>query len=213
MFTRLRYVLLLILFFTEIYLCFFYVRPVGILGNSIRILFFHVPAAWTSVISFMISLFFSLRYIKTKNSVSAEKAVIVSAAGLFLLIAASVSGAIWAKSAWNSFWNWDVRQTSIAVLILIYVAFFSIRLSVKNNRSRDMISSVYLIFSSFAVPFFVFIAPRQYESLHPDLVSDGINSILSGGRVIQVLVFSILYFSWLYFEIINHIFRTRKNEF
>ena len=110
----------------------FYTRPVEVLGNSIKILFVHVPSAWISVLSFFLGLYYSIRYLLTKNLYYSKMAFNSSLLGIVLIITATVTGAIWAKIAWNSFWNGDVRQTTIIMLLLIYSAYFAIYFSFSN---------------------------------------------------------------------------------
>ena len=76
-------------------------------------------------------------------------------------------GSIWAKFNWGSFWNWDPRETSIFVLLLIYGAYFSLRSAVEVEERRASLSAVYSIVAFVTVPFFVFIMPRIMFSLHP----------------------------------------------
>jgi heme exporter protein C len=87
--------------------------------------------------------------------------------GFAFSILATITGSIWAKFSWGSFWNWDPRETSIFVLLLIYGAYFSLRSALEIEERRATLSAVYSIVAFVTVPFFVFIMPRMMTGLHP----------------------------------------------
>ena len=146
---------------------FLIVPPAEVLGYLVRIIYFHVPTAWLSVIAFFTSAFYAAKYLKTqdlnKDRMSAKAAKI----GFISVIFSTVSGAIFSKLTWGAYWNWDPRQTTIFVLILIYGAYLTLRMAVSEVKSRAKVSAVYSLLSVLTVPFLVFILPRMYFSLHP----------------------------------------------
>jgi heme exporter protein C len=87
-------------------------------------------------------------------------------------ILATLTGAVWAKFNWGSYWNWDPRETSIFVLLLIYGAYFSLRSAVETEEKRATLSSAYSIIAAVTVPFFIFIMPRIMTGLHPGAKGD-----------------------------------------
>ncbi len=141
--------------------------PQSQLGEVSRIFFFHVPMAWVAVLSFLISFVFSILYLRKKEITYDVKASIASRLGLLFAILATISGSIFAKSTWGSFWNWDPRETSIFILLLIYGAYFALRSAVESEERKATLSSVYAILAFVTVPFLVFVVPRVYQSLHP----------------------------------------------
>jgi len=141
--------------------------PQSQLGEVSRIFFFHVPMAWIAVLSFFISFVFSILYLKKKDITYDACASSASRLGLLFAILATISGSIFAKSTWGSFWNWDPRETSIFILLLIYGAYFALRSAVESQERKATLSSVYAILAFVTVPFLVFVVPRVYQSLHP----------------------------------------------
>ena len=141
--------------------------PQSQLGEVSRIFFFHVPVAWIAVLSFLISFVFSILYLKKKDLAYDVKASVASRLGLLFVILATFSGSIFAKSTWGSFWNWDPRETSIFILLLIYGAYFALRSAVISEERKAVLSSVYAVLAFLTVPFLVFVIPRVYQSLHP----------------------------------------------
>ncbi len=173
------------------------------LGERERILFFHVPMAWVSVVAFIMSLIFGIRYLQKKDIMFDNKASIAAGLGLLFSILATVTGAIWAKFNWGAFWNWDPRQTSIFVLILIYGAYFALRSSIESDETRAKLSSVYTILAGITVPFFMFILPRIVETLHPDPIINTEGKINMDGLILAIFLSSLAGFTVLYFWIFS----------
>lgn len=155
----------------NIFLALKWAPPVRGLGDLSRILFFHVPWAWVSLLAFLIAALYSLIYLFDKKNkfYSLEKKSYNSAfLGIIFTILTIVSGSCWAKLSWGSFWNWDPRETSIVVLLLIYIAYFSLLSSMPDSEKKHKIGAIYLILAIIIAPFFMFVIPRIYPSLHPD---------------------------------------------
>ncbi len=142
------------------------------LGENAKIIFFHVPTAWLTVIAFLLSTIFSFRYLKTKNLDDDAKAYSAAQLGMVFCILATVTGSIWSKFAWGSFWSWDPRQTSIFAILLIYGALFALRSSIESEDKRATLSAVYSSIAFVTVPFFIFVMPRIMKGLHPGSAED-----------------------------------------
>lgn len=136
-------------------------------NDAFRIVYYHVPMAWVTVVAYLTSTFFGLRYLRSKRWQDDERAATAAGLGTVFCALATISGSVFAKVAWGAFWNWDPRQVSIAVLLLIYASYFTLRGAVTTDSARGTLSAVYSILGLFAVPFFVFIMPRMSPSLHP----------------------------------------------
>lgn len=173
------------------------------LGESSRIFYYHIPQAWICVIAFAVSMIYSIRYLRNRKIVEDDRAVTAAGLGLVFCILATVSGSIFAKVTWGSFWNWDPRETSIFVLLLIYGAYFALRGAVESEERRAVLSAVYSIFAFVTVPFLIFVVPRMVPSLHPsDSIVDE-NMKFTMGPQVRMIYFSsaalfIVFFGWLY---------------
>jgi heme exporter protein C len=178
------------------------------LGEKIKIMNFHVPVAWLCVVAYIVSMIFSIKYLKSRNMDHDLVAYSSAAIGTIFTILATVTGMIWAKFNWGSYWNWDPREVSIFVLLLIYAAYFTLRSSIENEETKAKLSSVYSILATFTVPFFIFILPRITSGLHPGAANEGnsgpvmssnqnmLDSYMLYGFGISLLVTTIIYF-WL----------------
>ncbi|RMF58339.1 MAG: cytochrome C biogenesis protein [Calditrichaeota bacterium] len=191
--------ILLGLFLTGVIVAaFLYAPRAKALGETTRILFFHVPCAWVATLAFLISATYSILYLR-KNEVRYDAWAYSSAhIGLIFTILATVSGAIWAKEIWNAYWNWDPRQTSIFILLLIYAAYFALRSAVEDEQSRARLAAVYSIIAFVTVPFLMFIVPRIYESLHPDPLINAQGKIKMDVKMRQVFFASLFGFTVMF---------------
>ena len=173
------------------------------LGEYTRILYFHVPVAWVTVLSFLIGAVYSILYLKKRQIIFDHIAEVAGQLGLIYCILATVTGSVWAKVSWGSFWNWDPRETSIFILLLIYAAYFALRSAIEQEDRKAVLSSVYSIFAFVTVPFFVFIVPRIYSSLHPDPLVNADAKINMDGKMLTTFLSSLFGFTVLYFWILK----------
>jgi heme exporter protein C len=172
----------------------------GFIGQSSRILFFHVPMAWVSFVAFMAAGFSSARLLMSgqhqRHDRSAAAAVEI---GLVFCVLATITGAQWAKVMWGAYWNWDPRQTSIAVALLFYAAYLVLRDAIEDPERRARVCASYAILGLVVAPFFFFILPRLTFSLHPQTVVNTSGKIDMDSKMLTVLMASLAGFTALYF--------------
>jgi heme exporter protein C len=174
------------------------------IGQASRIFYYHIPQAWICVIAFAMAMIFSIRYLKTRHVADDDRAVMAATLGLVSCILATVTGSIFAKVTWGSFWNWDPRETSIFILLLIYGAYFALRGAIEVEEKRAALSAVYAIFAFVTVPFLVFVVPRVVPSLHPadSIISKNLKFTM--GPTVRMIFFSSLaLFTVLFFWMFN----------
>lgn len=170
---------------------FFYAPPAaGFIGYSSRILYFHVPLAWTAFIAFFVAAYWSLRYLKGRRMEHDRAAVSAIEIGFVYCLLATVTGALWARIMWGEYWNWDPRQTSIILVLIFYGAYLALRGAVPDEEKRARLSAVYALIGVAVTPFFFFIVPRITYSLHPDSVINSRGKIDMDSRMLQVLLAS-----------------------
>ena len=175
---------------------FFIVPPAEGLGNYVRIAFFHIPTAWVAVVAFFGAAYWGARYLKTRELRYDAKSARSAILGLIFTLMATVSGAVFSKLTWGAYWNWDPRQTTI--LLLIYAAYVTLRMTMRDERARASSSAVYALFSFIAVPFLVFILPRMFFSLHPSPVLNETGRIDMDAVMLGTLVLSLIDMTLIY---------------
>ena len=176
---------------------FIFPAPQQVLGDASRIFYFHVPQAWVAVLAFLVSLVMSVKYLRRGNPDDDDRARVSAELGLLFCLLATITGSIFAKATWNSYWNWDPRETSIFILLLIYGAYFALRSAVADD---DKLAAAYAVFAFVTVPFLIFVVPRVTQSLHPsNSIVDSSGKITLSGSTAAVFIPSLIAFTLLFF--------------
>lgn len=194
-----RRVLLLVWIAGWIVAAFAWAPLVPVLGETTRVLYFHIPAAWVTVLALGWSMVHSLLYLRRRDFEHDHQAAAAAEIGLLFCVVATVSGALWAKAMWGAYWNWDPRETSIFFLLLTYAAYLALRSAIDLPERRARLAAVYSAIAFVSVPFLIFVVPRIYFSLHPDPIINPRGKLDMDPRI-RVVFFALLVgFSMLFF--------------
>lgn len=175
------------------------------IGESSRILFFHVPMAWTAFVGFMAAGVWSARYLWFGRNVRHDQAAHTAVSlGLVFCVLATVSGAMWAKVMWGEYWNWDPRQLSIIMAMLFYMAYLTLRSAVADPQTGRRLAAAYALLGLAVAPFLFFVLPRMSGfTLHPEPVLNQSGKIEVEERMLTVLIAGAAGFTALFFWIHN----------
>lgn len=165
-----------------------------------RIIYFHVPSAWISMFAFLVTFIASILYL-ARNHVRWDILARSSAElGIAFTVAATASGSIWAKPAWNTWWTWDPRLTTYTIVLLLYIAYFMLRGAIPEPERRARFASVYGIFAFLSVPI-TFMSIRWWNTIHPVILDPsedfGLSSGMTTAFMTCILCFTILYIALL----------------
>ena len=132
-----------------------------------RIFYFHVPVALVSLVAFGVACVAGIMYLRRGGDHWDEIGVVSVGLGLLFSVLTVITGSIWAKASWGTWWVWeDPRLATYLVVILIYAAYFVLRSSAEEDR-RARFSAIYAIFGFAGVPL-SFYSVRVAESfVHP----------------------------------------------
>jgi heme exporter protein C len=179
---------------------FLWVEPAkGFIGESSRIVFFHVPCAWTGALAFIVAAVYSLAYLVRRNPRHDEIAEASVRLGLLFAILTLVTGSLFAKIMWGSYWNWDPRESSYLLLVFLYGAYLFLRAAIDDPERRARIGAAYALFAAVLMPFLVFVAPRVTASLHPQTVINPQGKILMDTPTRAVFFGGLVGFTALFF--------------
>ena len=134
-------------------------------SDSVRIMYVHVPSAWISlgIFSFISILSFGILIFKNKNFSLITKSLAPS--GLLFNIIALVTGSIWGKPTWGTWWAWDARITSMLLLAIFYLMFILSWRIFDNNDKAIKVSSIVAIIGLINVPIVKF-SVDWWSTLH-----------------------------------------------
>ena len=166
-----------------------------------RIIYFHVPHAWVGFLAFFVTFLGSVLYLwkgERRWDILASSSVEV---GVAFMTAVIITGSIWAKPAWNTWWTWDPRLTTSTITWLIYVSYLMLRSALDDPARRARFAAVYGVIGFISVPI-TFMAIRWWRTIHPVLF-DASNMGLSPNMRFPFF-FSLGAFTLLYFAILIH---------
>jgi heme exporter protein C len=162
------------------------VPAIPILHETIRNLYFHVAMWFSMMILFIVSVIYSIKYLRSNDQLFDIYALEYAKAGIVFGCLGVLTGSEWAGFTWGAFWSNDPKQLGAVVALLIYMAYLVLRNSMTDMDKRARISAVYNIFA-FAMLFpTLWIIPRMVESLHPGGMGSNpaFDNIDSGMRLI-----------------------------
>jgi heme exporter protein C len=170
----------------------------GFLGESSRIVFFHVPCAWTATLAFLVAAAASIAHLRTGSARSDALAEASVRLGLLFAALTLATGSIFSRIMWGAYWNWDPRQTSYLLLLFLYAAYLFLRGAIEDRERRGRMAAAYAIFAAILMPFLVFIAPRITKSLHPQTIINPEGRILMDTPTKTVFFASLVGFTGLF---------------
>lgn len=185
-----------IVMMVNLYLIFIWVPEEKTLGLVQKIFYFHVGTAWVAFFAFFVVLVFSILYLKTQNSKWDQIAAASAEIGTVFTTVVLITGPIWAKSSWNTWWTWEPRLTTSLILWFIYLAYILVRGSSTEYEKKARLSAVFGIIGFIDVPI-VFLSVRWWNVSHPMLFEGGGMNLAP--EMLFTLLFSVASFTLLYF--------------
>ncbi|HZY42221.1 MAG TPA: cytochrome c biogenesis protein CcsA [Anaerolineae bacterium] len=182
-----------------VYFAFGYAPTADVLsgGDVQRIFYFHVGIAWIAGLALFVTFIFSILYLwrgeqRKYDIVAAASAEIGIVFGVMVLL----SGMLWARPVWNTWWTWDPRLTTTALTEFIYVAYLMLRGALEDPQRRARFSAVYGIIGFASVPI-TFFSTKWFNTIHPDLF-DGkslspLTATMRPAMFISLAAFTLIY--------------------
>ncbi len=155
----------LILFLIGLYMGFFQAPIDARQGNSYRILFVHVSAAWLSMLLYVLMALLSLIGLIRNSTLSMIGAQAMSNTGALMAFLALVTGSYWGRPTWGTYWVWDARLTSELILFFLYLGFIALHAAIDDKRRADRAASVISIVGVINVPI-IYFSVRWWNTLH-----------------------------------------------
>ena len=199
------------LMIVDLYLIFIWVPVDAIQGEVYRIIFFHVPLAWTAFLAFFLVLVGSVGFL-WKRSLRWDAFAHASAEiGVVLATIVLITGIIWAKPVWGVWWAWEPKLTTTLVLWLIYVGYMMLRNYAPSPAQGARYAAVLGIVGFADVPI-VYFATEWWRGQHPELVVGPARDGSIGSDMYTVLMFSVLTFTVLFVLLLWQRFSLRVVE-
>lgn len=192
---------------------FFYAPLEAVMGQVQRVFYFHVATAWVGMLGFLVAAGAGVFYLVKKDKkydIAGLAAIEISLVFFFIAI---VTGSIWARPVWNTWWTWDPRLTTAAIVELVYAAYFMLRSGIEDPDRRARFGAVYAILGFISVPL-TFISIRLLRTIHPVVIGSGDPSSEGGfdmaPKMFQTFMFGLFTFSVFFVDLLWHRIRMGK---
>ncbi len=191
--------------FVALGMVFLYAPREATMGDVQRIFYFHVASAWVGFFAFFVTFAAGIGYLargERRWDILALSSVEI---GLTFITMTVVTGSLWARPAWGTYWTWEPRLTISAVQLLIYIAYGMLRAAIESPERKARFAAVYGIVAFVTVPLSWF-AIRWWRTIHPDILTSGEGMAMTS-RMVHTLLTSLAAFTLLYATLLRQ--RTR----
>ena len=186
---------------------FFYAPEEAVMGQVQRVFYFHVASAWVGMLAFMVAAIVGIAYLRTSDRKWDIVGVSSVEIGMVFALITIISGSIWARPVWNTWWTWDPRLTTAALLEMIYLAYLLLRQGIEEPEKRAVFGAIYTIIGGLSVPI-TFMSIRLFRTIHPVVVGAQ-DKAAQGGfsmtpAMLQTMFFGIFAFSVIFVTLFWH---------
>jgi heme exporter protein C len=150
-------------------LVFLYAPLETVMGAVQKIFYFHVSANWVGMLGFLTAAGCGIALLRTGNRRWDEIAPAAVEVGMVFSLIGILTGMIWARPTWNTWWTWDPRLTTIMIMELVYAAYFILRRTVDEAERRAKFAAAYSILGVISVPL-TFFSIRFSRTIHPVVI-------------------------------------------
>jgi heme exporter protein C len=208
-------VISLILLGASYYVSLVYAPLEAVMGQVQRLFYFHVATAWVGMIGFVLAAVAGIIYLWKKDLKWDAVSVAAVEISLVFFFIAIVLGSIWARPIWGTWWTWEPRLTTAAILQMIYMAYLLLRQGIEDPEKRARFGAVYTLLGGISVPI-TFISIRVFRTIHPVVIGSGSAEAQGGFNMtplmLQTMFFSIIAFSVIFVTIFWHRMRLASLE-
>ena len=165
-------------------------------GSMVKIMYIHVPSAWLSLLTFLIMTIYSIISLSFKISFGFIINKAVAPVGAIFTLICLITGSLWGKPIWGTWWVWDARLTSMFILFIFYLLIIFFKYSFSNIEVGEKITAILIIVGSINLPIIKF-SVDWWNTLHQPasiskLSSPSIDSTMLWTLLIMTLSFSLI---------------------
>ena len=159
-------------------------------GEVVRIMYVHVPFAQSSLLAYTVLFGASAWYLWKRDPLIDHVAHAAAGIGVFFTSAALVTGSIWAKPTWNTWWTWDPRLVSFTVLLLILIGYLMLRMFIDERERQARFAAILAIVGGIDLPIVKF-SVEWWRTLHQPLSVSPRGVSYSGEMLTPLLLMAI----------------------
>ncbi len=189
-----------LLFVVSLGLIFLYAPLESVMNYVQKIFYFHIANAWVGMLGFIVAAVAGIAYLVKKDLKWDIVEVAAVEISLVFFLIAIVSGSIWARPTWGTWWTWDARLTTAAILEMIYVAYLMLRQGIEDPERRARFGAVYTLIGGLSVPV-TFLSIRLWQTIHPAIIGAQ-SAEAQGGFGMTPAMLTTMFFSLIAFSVI-----------
>jgi len=148
-----------------LYIGFFVAPTDATQGDSYRIIFIHVPAAWMSMVVYLAMAFWCAVGLVFNTRLSFMMSSALAPTGAMWAFVALWTGALWGKPTWGTYWVWDARLTSELILFFLYFGYMALQAAIDDPRRADRAGALIAIVGAVNVPI-IYFSVKWWNTLH-----------------------------------------------
>ena len=207
-----KIVTIVLLYYTVIGGFLIPVPRLHILNETIRLNYFHTPMWFSMMFQFTFSVWASIKFLSNSQFKFDDFAVQSAKVAFFFGLLGLLTGMMWGKFTWGTFWTNDPKLNNTSIAMLIYAAYFILRNAVSDDLQRGRLSAVYNIFAFAALIPLIYILPRMADnSLHPGSGDNPTFRLFDLAHNMKFVVYAaIIGFSMLGLWLTNILIRLRR---
>ena len=165
-------------------------------GSTVRIMYVHVPSAWLALLTFFIMTIYSIIGLAFKTPFSFIVNTAVAPIGATFTLICLITGSLWGKPMWGTWWVWDARLTSVAILFMLYLIIIFLKNSFTNDSLGEKITAIFIIVGSINLPIIKF-SVDWWNTLHQPasiskLSSPSIDPSMMRPLIIMTIAFALI---------------------
>ena len=174
-------------------------------GESVRIMYAHVPGAWLAYLAFVVTAISSAAYLwRRTRSLTWDRIAGASAEiGVLFMGISLVTGSLWGRLTWGTFWTWDARLTTTAFLFVTYVGYLAVRNLGGTHHQRARRSAVLALLAVLEIPL-VHFSVELWNSLHQEASVAGNTDVTMDGLMLFTLFLGVIVFTLMYVWLLLH---------
>jgi heme exporter protein C len=196
-------------FVVALYIVLIWAPQEAIMGDVQRVFYFHVAAGWVGALAFLVTAIVGGIYLARGEQRWDRIAVASVEIGVVFTFINIVTGSIWARPIWNTWWTWDPRLVTATIMLLIYIAYIMLRQGIEDPDRRARFGAVYGIVGFISVPI-TFASIRIFRTIHPVVIGSSdptalgafdMNAEMRVAFFFSLFTFTLIYITLLWYRL------------
>jgi len=194
----------------SVYFAFIYAPTEQIMGHVQRIFYFHMGTVWVATIAFIIVFISSIQYLRKRSRNWDMLAYTSAEIGVLFITLTIITGSIWAKPVWGTWWTWDPQLTTTFILWILYIVYMILRSTAANDERKARFAAVFGIIAFLDLPL-VYVSARLMRGISPVVFGPGGGGI--DPRMMVALTVTLIAFTFLFIVLLKQRLDVEKMKY